>query len=160
MKVYRIIVIVIDIILSISFCIFSFLTPSFQTAIKDPVTEEYYKYLKENTLKVAKTLDTSVLNDETLTADFYFNNDEIVVTVKSIKAKVTAKIPISNQLLNFEDNTIKTQGIAEFENVEYEEEKLLKPVWYYILIAILGSIMVYVCIYIILGSWIPSPKKQ
>lgn len=161
MKIYRIIVIVLALILGISFSTFLFFFDTTQTAINDPVTEEYYEFLKANSLKVAKTLDKSVLNDETLTADFYFSQDELIVIVESMKAKITAKIPISNHSLNIEDETIKCQGLAEFENVKYEEENKLQPAWWYILMSIIGGIAVAVLVYLSLfKAWFSSPENQ
>lgn len=139
MKFYRIIAIVLALTLGISFGSFLLSGPYAQAAINEPVTEEYYEILKEDAMNVAKTLDKSVLNDEKLTADFYFSEDELIVTVESLKAKITAKIPISNHSLNIEDGKIKSQGIAEFENVYYEEVNQLQPAWYYIFMSIVGS---------------------
>lgn len=149
MKVYRIIAIVLALILGISYGSYLFSRPYAQAAINEPVTEEYYEMLKENAMNVAKTLDKSVLNDETLTADFYFGEDVLIVTVESLKAKITAKIPISNHSLNIEDGTIKSQGLAEFENVEYEEVNELLPAWYYIVMSIAGGAYVVFMAYIV-----------
>ena len=150
MKIYRIIAIVLAFILGISFGSFLWSSPYAQAAIKEPVTEEYYEMLKGNAMNVAKTLDKSALNDETLTANLYFYEDELIVTVESLKAKITAKIPISNHSLNIEDGTIKTQGIAELENVCYEEVNKLQPAWYYIVMTIAGSAGVTVMAYWVL----------
>lgn len=160
-KVYRNIVIVFAIILSISYGIFSFSSPLLRTAIKDPVTKEDYKYLEEKSVEVAKTLKTSKLNDENLKADFYFNNDELVVTVKSIKAKVTAKFPISNNLSRFEDGTIKTQGTVEFEKVKYQKERVQNPAGYHIMLDILSMMLIGPLVYILLFEiWFAYPPKK
>lgn len=119
-------------------------SPYMQAAIKEPVTQEYYEMMKENAMNVARTLDDNVLNDETLTADFYFSEDELVVTVESFKAKVISKIPISNHAFNIEDGAIAFQGNIEFEKVEYEEENELEPAWWYIVTTIgLSAIVAY-----------------
>lgn len=161
MKVYRIIVIVVALILGISFTTLVFFGPNTQAAINEPVTEEYYELLKENALKVAKTLDKNNLNDETLTADFYFSEDELVVTVESMKAKLTAKIPILNHSLNVEDGTIKSQGTADFENVEYEEENQLNPACWYIVMSIAGGAFVVLMVYsLFFEIWFSSKKNK
>lgn len=161
MKVYRIIVIIVAIILGISLAILGFLSPSTQAAIKEPVTEEYYDFLKENALNVAKTLDKNVITDETLTADFYFSEDELVVTVSSMKANLTAKIPISNHSLNVEDGTIISKGTAEFENIEYVEENKLNSVWWYIVVIIFVSAGTsYMIYFLFFYTWFPSKKNK
>ena len=157
MKVYRIIVIVVALVLGISFTAVSFSGSLVQVAINEPATEEYYEFLKEKALKVAKMLDKNALNDETLTADFYFNEDELVVTVESITAKLTTKIPISNYSLSVEDGTIKFQGATDFENVEYEEENQLEPAWWYIVMLIFAGALVALLVYLLFyGFWFSS----
>lgn len=161
MKVYRIIVIVVAIILGISFTTLLFFGPATQAAIKEPVTEEYYDMLKENALNVAKTLDKNVLSDETLTADFYFNEDELVVTVSSMKAKLTAKIPISNHSLNVEDGTIISKGTVEFENTEYIEKNELNPAWWYIVMSIFGGAFLSGMVYLLFfEAWFSRKKTK
>lgn len=160
MKVYRIIVIVVAIILGVSFTTSIFLRPDTQAAINEPVTEEYYDLLKENALNVAKTLNKAVITDETLTADFYFSEDELVVTVESIKAKLTAKIPISNHSFNVENGTIISKGTAEFENIEYVEQNQLNPAWYYIVMSIFGGAFIGGLFYLLFfGAWFVLNKK-
>ena len=160
MKIYRCIVIVLGIILGITFSTIVYFGHNTQMAIYDPVTEEYYDYLKENALKVAKTLDKSKVSDEILKTEFYFDENQIVVTVESMKATVTAKIPITNQVFNIEDETIKSQGIVEFKNVKYETENKLESKWFYILIIIVvfgfTAVMTY---FILFEAWL-SPKKR
>ncbi len=153
MKVYRIIVIIVAVILSISFSVFLFFTPTVQAAIHEPVTEEYYELLKENALEVAETLDKTVV-DETLTADFYFNGDKLVVTVESVKARLTAKIPVSIHSLDIENGTIILNGTAEFENVLYEKENFLLPIWLYMmLISLLGIVIGYAIYFFFFKVW-------
>lgn len=161
MKIYRNIVIALSIVLGISFIAFLLVySPMPRLAINESVNEEHYELLKENSLTVAKTLDKTALTDETLTADFYFNEDELVVTVDSIKAKVTAKIPISNYSANIEENNIKIQGTAELENVEYEEENRLFPVGFYFIIATVAGIAVgFMSFAIFFWIWSPFFKK-
>ena len=146
MKVYRTIVIIIAVFIGISFFAFLFFTPNVQAAIHEPVTEEYYELLKENALEVAKTLDKTVV-DETLTADFYFNEDKLVVTVESVKARLTAKIPCSIHSLDIRNGTIILKGTAEFENVLYEKENFLLPIWLYMMLTSLLGIVIGCAIY-------------
>lgn len=161
MKVYRIIVIVLAIILGISFATLGFSSPATQAAIKEPVTEEYYDFLKENALNVAKTLDKNVITDETLTVDFYFSEDELVVTVASMKAELTAKIPISNHSLNVEDGTIISKGTAEFQNIEYVENNKLNSAWWYIVLTISVSAGIsYMTYFLFFDIWFPSKKNK
>lgn len=161
MKVYRIIVIVVAIILGISFAILGFCGGAGLVALQEPVTEEYYDMLKENALNVAKTLNKNVISDETLTADFYFSEDELVVTVSSMKAKLTAKIPISNYSLNVENGTIISKGTAEFENIEYVEKNELQPAWWYIVMCIGGgAFMALIVYFIFFEAWFSSKKNQ
>lgn len=147
MKVYRIIVIIVAILIGISSLVFLFFAPKPQAAIHNPTTEEHYDLLKEEAMKVAKTLDRSALTDETLTADFYFNEDKLVVTVTSSKARLTAKIPMSNASYAIEDNIIIYKEVYEFENVKYEKENFLLPVWVYIILIILLSIILGYAVY-------------
>lgn len=70
-----------------------------------------------------------------------------MITVESMKAKLTAKIPISNHSLNVEDVTIKSQGTADFENVEYEEENKLKPTWWHIAMSVGVGPMLAIVVY-------------
>ena len=160
MKIYRCIVIVLGIILGITFSTIVYFGHNTQMAIYDPVTEEYYDYLKENSLKVAKTLDKNNVSDEILKADIYFDENELVVTVESIKAAVIAKIPITNQVFNIKDETIKSQGLVEFKNLKYETENKLESKWYYILLMIVvfgfTAVMTYFIFY---EAWF-SPKKR
>lgn len=161
MKVYRIIVIAVAIILGLFFSITILFTPNIQDTIKEPVTEEYYDMLKENIVNVAKTLDKTVVSDETLTADFYFNKDELVVRVSSMKAKITAKIPISNHSLNVEDGTIITKGTAEFENIEYIEKNNLQPAWWYIVMHITFAGFIAFVIYLLFfEAWFSRKKTK
>ncbi len=147
MKIYRIIVIIVAILIGVSFSVFLFFAPKVQAAIHNPTTEEDYDLLKEEAMKVAKTLDRSALTDEMLTADFYINEEELVVTVASDKARLTAKIPISNKSFSIEDNTINSKGICEFENVKYEKENFLLPIWLYIMLIISLSIIAGYSVY-------------
>lgn len=161
MKVYRIIVIIFAIILGFSFTTLMFFSPATQAAIKEPATEEYYDMLKENALKVAKTLDKNVMTNETLTADFYFSEDELVVTVSSTTAKLIAKIPISNHLLNIEDGTIISKGTVDFENIEYVEKNELQSTWWYIVISIGAGVFVSIVVYILFfEAWFSYKKEQ
>lgn len=149
MKVYRIIVIAVAIILGLFVTLTILFTPNIQATIKEPVTEEYYDMLKENIVNVAKTLDKTVVSDETLTADFYFTQNELVVTVSSFKASLTGRIPISAPLVNVENGKIIFNGIAEYENVEYVVQKELEPIRY-IVLAVLAGIFVSGITYIML----------
>ena len=160
MKIYRIIVRIVATILGILFAVQLLITPTAQTAIKDPVTEGYYDKLKVNALNVAKTLNKNVINDETLTADFYFNQNELVVTVSSMKANLIAKIPISNNSLNIEDGTIISKWTVEFENIEYVEETELLPAWRYIAIAIIAGALIAILILLLFEMWFASKKHK
>lgn len=161
MKIYRTVVMVVAIILGISFCILGLLGPGTQMAINDPVTEEDYELLRTNALEVAKTLDKNALNDKTLTADFYFETEKLVVTVGSSKASVTAKIPVLKQSLQLEDETIVAKGTVEFEKVEFVETSKLQPVWWYIMISITGGLFVTVMVNILCYKlWIPIKKHK
>jgi len=161
MKVYRIIVMVVAIILGVFYTTCMFFSPLLQASIHEPVTEEYFDMLKENALNVAKTVDKNVITDETLTANFYFSEDELVVTVSSIKATLTAKIPISNHSLNVEDGIIISRGTAEFENIKYVEKNELLPAWLYILIAITSGSAVGILIYcIFFYAWFSHKKNN
>ena len=142
MKVYRTFVKLLALVLGISFGTFLFFSPFAQAAINEPVTEEYYEMLQGNAMNVARTLDVNVLSDKTLTADFYFGEDELVVTIKSFKAKVIANIPVSNYELNIEDGEFTSRGTVEFEKVEYENVNELLPAWWYIVMAIVASAFV------------------
>ena len=160
MKTYRIIAIVVSFILGVSFGICLIFSPNMQMAINDPVTKEDYELLKENALEVAKTLDKDAINDETLTADFYFETEKLVVTVESMKAKVTAKIPVLKQSLNFEDQTIIAKGTVKFEKVEFTENSKLQPVWWYCGMASVGSALVIMAMYALLQAFIPHKKNK
>ena len=162
MKVYRTIVIVISIIVGLSIVIFFFFGPATQAAIKEPhVNEEYYNMLKENALNLAKTLDKDVITDKTLTSDFYFNQDELVVTVKSYEAKLTATVPILNHSFNVDNGTIISNGILDLKNIEYVEQNLLNPVWYYIFLSIIvGAGIGAFSYFILFGAWFPTPKTK
>ena len=156
MKGDRIIVKVFALILIISLTMGMLFSPFIRLAIKEPVTEEYYDFLKENALNVAKTLDTNVVTDAELKANYFFRENEMVITVESMKAKITAKIPISNSMNN-EKGTIIYSGTAEFENVEYIEQRYLYSAWYYIGTAI--CIALITTAFILFTAWF-SNKKQ
>lgn len=159
MKVYRIVVIAVAIILGLFFAITILFTPNIQATIKEPVTEEYYDMLKENIVNVAKTLDKTVVSDETLTADFYFTQNELVVTVSSFKASLTGRIPISAPLVNVDNGKIIFNGIAEFENVEYVVQKELQPIRY-IVMAVMGGIFLSGMLYILFyEAWFAKKTK-
>lgn len=159
MKVYRSIVIILAIILGLVSSIWAFFSPNTQMAINDKVTEEDYDLLKENALKVAKTRDKNVLNDETLTADFYFDENKLVVTVESEKAKIRAEFPITKQVMNIEDGIIQIQETVEFEHVEYAKVNKLLDAWLYIVLAILVGVFVGVAVYFFLyAGWFSFPK--
>ena len=161
MKVYRIIVIVFAVILGLFTVVGLCGAGAAELAIKEPVTEEYYELLKENALKVAKTLDKAALDNETLTADFYFKEDKLVVTVESIKAKIIANIPISNYSLNAENGTMMLQGTLDFENAKYIEKNLLMPAWFYIFLSVVWGMFVGVVVYIVFFYvWFSRPKRQ
>ena len=142
MKVYRAIVIVLAILLGISFALWLISMPNPQTAIKAPVTEEYYEMLQKYSMDVARTLDVEVVNDKTLTADFSYNKNELVVTVKSLKATVIAHIPISNNEFNIDKGEVIIHGIAEFEKVEFEKVNNLQPAWWYMVMSIFAGALV------------------
>lgn len=161
MKIYRRICTVLALIFGISTCTLLFLSPNMYTAINDPVTEEDYELLKENAINLAKTLDKNVINEEALTADFYFNENELVVTVESMKARITANIPISNYSLNVENGTIKSLGTIELENIKYEEESQLQPVWWYIAMSIgLSTLVAMITYNLFFKIWSLSQKRQ
>ena len=142
MKVYRKIVIVLALVLGLFYCGWLISSPTAQTAIRDPVTEEYYEMLEKYAMNVARTLDVEVLTDETVTANFYYSGNVLVVTVESFKAKVIAYIPVSNYEINIEDREFTSHGIAEFEKVEFVKSSDLNPAWWYIVMAIAGGAFV------------------
>ena len=142
MKIYRAIVIVLAILLGIYVMFWLISMPEPQNAIKAPVTEEYYEMLQKNSMEVARTLDVEVVNDETLTADFSYNKNELVVTVKSIKATVIAHIPISNNEFNIDEGDVIIHGIAEFEKVEFEKVSNLHPALIYMVMSIFAGALV------------------
>ena len=160
MKVYRAFATILAIVFGISIGIFFISSCAAQTAIKEPVTEEYYEMLKENAMNVAKSLDVNVVDDKEITADFYLNKDELVVTVQSFKAKITAMLPISNSSLNVENGNINFQGKADFESVRYIEKNELHPAWWYIVMTIAGSAFVAMMVYSIISSLIPTKKNS
>ncbi len=168
MKNQRIIAIVIAILVgTFVFAFLFFASPAAQTAIHNPPTEEHYELLKEEALRVAKTLDKNYLTDETLTANLYFSEDELVVIVESVQAKLTARIPIENYSLSAENNTIKFKAICEFENVEYEKKDLVESVWFYFALSIaMGLLIGYlVCMLLFavcewLANWNKSKSKK
>ena len=142
MEIYRIVVIVVAILVGISVALWLISMPSAQTAIKTPVTEEYFEMLQNTAMDVARTLDVGGVTDKTLTANFSYHENELVVTVKSFKATVIAHIPILNNESNIEEDEIVIHGKAEFEKVEFENASNLKPAWCIITIAIGMSIFV------------------
>jgi len=139
MKIYRFVVIILAVLLGMAFGLWLLFMPNPQAALKDPVTEEYYEMLQKNAMDVARTLDVKVLTDKTLTADFYYKDNELVVTVKSYKAKVVANIPVSNYELSIKDEEFTSHGIIEFEKVEFEKTNELEPAWWYMLMSIFGG---------------------
>jgi len=161
MKIYRNIALVVSFILGVSFGIYLFFfSPNVQMAINDPVTKEDYELLKENALEVAKTLDKDALNDKTLTADFNLETEKLVVTVESIKAKVTANIPFLRQQVQLEDETIIVKGTVEFEKVEFVEKSKIQAVWWYGGMSSIATILVIVSMYALLQMFIPYKKNK
>jgi len=160
MKIYRIFVIVVAIILGISFSILGLFGPATQMAINDTVSQEDYELLKENALEVAKTLDKNALNDKTLKADFNLETEKLVITVESMKAKVTANIPILRKPLQLEDETIIEKGTIEFEKVEFIETSKLKPAWICIVVSIAGGLFFATMVYILFYESWSSTKKH
>ena len=160
MKVARTLVTILALTLGFYFATYLVSSPAAQTAIKEPVTEEYYEMLKENAMNVARTMDVNAVNDEAITADFYFYKDELVVTVEAFKAKVTAMIPISSYSLDVEEKTINFKGTAEFENVKYIEKNELQPAWWYIMMAIAGGVLLGLIVHTcIISIWFPTKKE-
>ena len=149
MKIYRKIIIALAIILGIFTTNFILHGPAPQEAFNDPVTEEDYEFLKENALEVARTLDKSAVNDETLEAEIDFYADELVIKVVSTRAQLISKIPISNHLLKGENGTIQIQGTLEFGNVEYVKVSKLFPAEFYIGLAIFGGASIAGAIYMV-----------
>ena len=139
MKVYRKFVIVLALVVGLFYCGWLISSPTAQTAIRDPVTEEYYEMLEKYAMNVARTLDVEVLTDETVTANYYYSGNVIVVTVESFKAKVIAYIPVSNYEINIENGEFTSYGIAEFEKVEFAKSSDLNPAWWYVVMAIAGG---------------------
>ena len=138
-EIYRAIVTVLAILCGIFVALWLNSMPAAQTAIQAPVTEEYFEMLQNTAMDVARTLDVEVVTDKTLTADFSYNETELVVTIKSFKAKVIASIPVSNCELNIENGEFTSHGIAEFEKVEFENVSNLKPAWCYMVISIFAG---------------------
>lgn len=141
-EIYRAIVTVLAILSGISVGLWLIFMPAAQTAIKDPVTEEYFEMLQNTAMDVARTLDVEIVTDETLTADFSYKENEIVVTIKSFKATVIAHIPISNNEFNIEEGEVVIHGIAEFEKVEFENAINLQPAWWYMVESIIVGALV------------------
>lgn len=133
---YQKIVIAIAIVLG-SFCTILLLNSrDVQMSFNNPTTEEDYMLMEANAMEVARTLDKNSLSDETLSVDFSFNETELTVEVKSIKAKVIARIPILLKHFNIKNETIEYSANLDFENVEYERENLLYPAFYYLFLSV------------------------
>lgn len=127
---------------------FRLLIPYGWDEITFPVTEEYYNQLEKNALKVAKTLDKNIIEDETLTADWTLNDKELVVTVESIRVKLIAKIPVSIKVL---DKSLNLNETIHLENVEYEKiDKMMNSPWLYIMATIIEGIMMFIVVAVLL----------
>lgn len=142
MEIYRIVVIVVAILVGISVALWLISMPSAQTAIKTPVTEEYFEMLQNTAMDVARTLDVGVVTDKTLTANFSYHENELVVTVESLKATVIAHIPILNNEINIEDGEVVIHGIVEFEKVEFENASNLESAWWYLVMSIFAGLLI------------------
>ena len=131
-KIYRIIVLVISIFVGLSVLVYMINSPSVKIAFYDQVTEEDYQYLKDWTLKVAKTLDTTIV-EENIRAYKTFDNQNLYITCEliqfnTVKCKVIATFPmlVDDKMLIKNDN-IQITGKIDFEGVTYQEEETIKP---------------------------------
>lgn len=149
MKPYKIFAIVLAAVFGILSAVWMLFLPEPQAAFKEPVTEEYYEILQKNAMEVAKTLNVDVLTDESLTAEFYYNDKELVVTVKSFKATVIAHLPLSGYDISIEDEELTFYGTVDFEKIDFEKSNELEPVWYYILLAIMVGCLIALVTYVI-----------
>lgn len=147
MKNHRSIVIILAIVVGI----FSGLFVYFHPQVK-PATEEDYEYLKGACLEVAKTLDKTCLDDETLRTDFNFNENELVVTVESWKAKVTATFPVSSLSSNVNNEVVILQREIKLENVQYKTKNLLSPTWLYSIVCLMFAIAVAIAVAMVIYS--------
>ena len=158
---YQKIVIAIAIVLG-CFCTVLMLNSSaVQMSLNNPTTEEDYVLLEENAMEVARTLDRNVLSDETLSVDFSFNETRLIVEVKSIKAKIIAKIPVLQKQFSIKDEVIEYSANLDFENVEYERENLLYPAIYYLYLSVTyGFVLGFMIWSVLYYFWKDFKKKQ
>ena len=142
MKIYRTVVIVLAILIGISVALWLISMPNVQTAIKNPVTEKDFEMLQNTAMDVARTLDVGVVTDKTITANFSYHENELVVIVNSFKATVIAHIPILNNETNIEEGEFVIHGIAEFEKAEFENASNLESAWWYIVMSIFAGALI------------------
>ena len=148
MKIYRNIVIIVSIAVGFLFSMWLFNVADFmECASNYPVTEEHYDMLKENAIKVAKTLDNNAIEGEGISATHKIDNDMISVQVNSKIATVKAKIPISIQLEKGEN--IKINSEIKYEDVKWEKTSNIYPKWFYILLLLFMSLVIAWAIYMI-----------
>lgn len=142
--------------------------PEAPLAINEPTTAEHFEMLEKNAVMLAETLDHNILEDQALTGDICFEAEYLIVTVKSVKAKVTAKIPIAYSEYGMNNGIFRLQGSLELKNAEYERTNELMPAWHYIVVALFLCALLSVCIYEIFNlkwlEWIlkithPSHQK-
>ena len=119
-------------------------------AIKEPATVEHFEMLEKNAMMLAETLNPNCLEDEILAGDIAFETDKLIVTVKSIKAQVTVKIPIVYSEYGMDNRNFRNQGSLELKNAECERINLLKPGWSYIIHALTLSALLSYALYKIL----------
>lgn len=120
-------------------------------AIKEPATAEHFEMLEKNAMMLAETLNPNYLEDEIIAEDIGFETEKLVVTVKSIKAQVTVKIPIVYSEYGMDNGNFRIQGSLELNNRECERINQLMPGWYYIIVAWALSALLSYALYMILA---------
>ena len=152
-KVYRIFTMILSIFLSVLFCVLLITSPKSQLALNNPTTENDYELLEAKALDVAKSLNEDALADNSLTAEWSLTDKELIVTVASLKAKVTAKIPFSIDLLDMKDETLHVSTSLKLNDIEYIRENLLNSGSFYIYAPIVVSTCMGSFIYFMFYLW-------
>ena len=120
MKIYRKIIICVDVLLCIALTILLFINHPLNIVGNDKPTQNDFKKSEEYSLAVAQTFDLQSITDKDISAEYHIEKEGLIVKIKSVKYgyAVESVYPISEFKLDTEKSEVK--GIIDYENVEHK----------------------------------------
>ena len=119
MKIYRKIIISVDVLLCIVLTFLLFINHPLDIVDNEKPTQNDVKKLEEYSLTVSQTFDLQSITDKDISAEYHIEKQGLIVKIKSVKYgyAVESVYPISEFKLDTQKSEVK--GIIDYKNVKH-----------------------------------------